>query len=91
MEIQLNAFSQQYSNFDVKMAWDIKIIDGYTVVDGFFKNVRYATMEEIEIWVALRDAHGKTTHRAVCLVTPSRLDRDVAATFRVMLPSFPLQ
>lgn len=69
------------------MAWDIKIINGHTVIDGFFKNVRYVMMEDIEIWVSLLDVHGKTIHRGVDLVTPNRLDKEATTSFQITLPT----
>lgn len=86
IRMQLDIISQQYSNFDVKMTWDIKTIDRNTVIAGFIQNIRYAMMENIEIWVALLDSNGKTVSRAVDLVMPSRLDIDETNDFRVMFP-----
>jgi len=78
--------SQQYSNFDVKMSWEIYTIDRKTVIDGVIQNIRYAMMEGIEIWVALLDSNGKTLNRAVDLVMPGRLDMGETAEFRVLFP-----
>lgn len=68
------------------MAWNIQTIDRKTVIDGVIQNIRYAMMEDIEIWVALLDSNGKTVSRAVDLVMPLRLNRDETASFRVMFP-----
>jgi len=84
--MQLDILSQQYSNFDVKMAWEITTIDRKTVIDGVIQNIRYAMMEDIEIWVAVLDPNGKTVSRAVALVIPRRLDMDRITIFRVMFP-----
>ena len=87
IHMQPGAISQQYSNFDLRMTWDIKTIDGKTVVDGFIQNIRYAMMENVEIWVALLDANGKTVCRTVNFVVPRRLDRDETAAFKVEFPT----
>ena len=65
---------------------NITTIDRKTVIDGVIQNIRYAMMEDIEIWVALLDSGGKTVSRAVDLVMPLRLNMDETASFRVMFP-----
>lgn len=82
--MQPDTLPQQHSDFDVKMSWDMKIINGKSVIDGIVKNIRYAMMENIEIWVALLDSRGNTVERAVDLVMPMRLDLGEAASFRVV-------
>jgi len=84
--MQPDILSLQHSDFDVKMSWDMNTIDGKTVIDGVIQNIRYAMMEDIEIWVALLDSNGKTVKRAVDLVMPLRLDMNEVATFRVIFP-----
>lgn len=85
--MQPDILSQQYSNFDVKMTWDMNTIDGKTVIDGVFQNIRYAMMEDVEIWVALLDSNGKTVSRSVDLVMTRRLNLDEATAFRAVLPT----
>jgi hypothetical protein len=85
--MQQDVFLQNYNNFDVKLAWDIKTIDRKTVIDGVIQNIRYAMMEGIEIWVALLDSNGKTVTRAVDLVMPLRLNMGETTAFRVMFPA----
>lgn len=87
MREKLDTLPQHYSSFDVKMAWDVKIVDGNTVFDGVIKNVRYATMNDIEIWVALLDENGKTVRRGAGYVIPNRLDMNGIAPFSVKLPA----
>jgi hypothetical protein len=88
MRARLESLPQHYSNFDVKMAWEVKAIGGNTVISGVIRNVRYAIMEDIEIWVTLLDANGKTTvHRGVDYVVPKRLDLNDIAAFSVELPA----
>jgi len=83
---QLKSLPQHYSQFDVDMAWKVKTVDGNTVISGVVRNVRYATMEDLEIWVALYDAKAKLLGRAVCYVLPRQLDMDDTAPFDVKLP-----
>jgi len=78
---------QQYANFDVQMEWKVKISDRKTVIEGHILNIRYARMENIEVWVQYRDAEGKTVARAVDLVMPRQLELNAAAPFRVALPT----
>lgn len=86
---QLKTLPQHYSQFDVNMAWDVSTINGNTFINGVVQNVRYATMEDLEIWVSLHDAKGKLLSRAVCFIIPRQLDRDVTAPFNVKLPLVP--
>lgn len=87
MRAQLNVLPQHYTNFDVKMAWDTQAVNGNTVIEGVIQNVRYATMEDIEIWVSLLDNKGKMVQRAVDYVAPRQLDMDAATAFSVKLPT----
>ena len=84
--MQLEIKSQQYSNFDVKMTWDIKTLDRKTVIDGVIQNIRYAIMSDIEIWVYVLDSKGNRVSRAVDLLMPLRLNMYEAASFRVVFP-----
>jgi hypothetical protein len=83
--MQSDTKSRLYSNFDVIMAWDITTIDRKTVVAGTIQNTRYAIMENIEVWVSLLDANGKTVCRAADLVLPRRLDMYETAAFKIEL------
>lgn len=57
-----------------------------TVVEGVAKNLRYAYMEGIEIWVTAVDAAGKTRARNVCFVIPSQGKQDGIFPFDIKLP-----
>lgn len=83
---QLRSLPQHYAQFDVDLAWKFRAVDGKTVVSGVVRNVRYATMEDLEIWVALYDSRAKLLGRAVCYVVPRQLNLDDAAPFDVQLP-----
>ncbi len=78
---------QRYANFDVKMEWGVSVKDRKTVIEGHIRNIRYARMENIEVWVQYRDAQGKNVARAVDLVMPRQLELNAAAPFRVALPT----
>jgi hypothetical protein len=82
---QLNNLPQQYSQFDVKMGWDVFHEGDGTVINGLVQNVRYFEMESIEIWVASYDLAGRELDRAVDLVMPTRLKMHEITTFTVRL------
>lgn len=84
---QLKTSSQHYSQFDVNMGWDVKVENGNTVINGVIQNTRYATMEDIEIWVSSLDDSGKIVSRSVCYVIPRVLERDNIAPFGIKLPT----
>lgn len=75
-----------YSQFDVKMAWETRVVEGKTVVDGIVKNVRYAYMYDLEVWVATLDEKGKPVAREVAYIIPLKLNLDSSAPFTVKLP-----
>ncbi|WP_224960777.1 hypothetical protein [Geomonas subterranea] len=68
------------------VAWEVKQAGMETVVEGVAKNLRYAFMEGIEIWVAAVDAAGKTRGRNVCFVIPRQVRQDEIFPFSVKLP-----
>jgi hypothetical protein len=78
---------QRYSQFDLQLAWEAKPSDGGTLVDGVVKNVRYAYMYDLEIWVAVLDPAGKVLARSVSFVIPRQLDMDDSAEFSLKLPA----
>jgi len=80
------ALPQHYSQFDLQLAWEIKPAGGDTVVDGVAKNVRYAYMYDLEIWVAILDARGKVAARSVSFIIPRQLEQDDSAAFSLQLP-----
>ena len=84
--MRLESLPQHYSQFDLQLAWEVKVVDGETIVDGAVKNVRYAFMNDLEIWVMVLDATGKVVARSVSFVIPHQLDRDNYAGFGLKLP-----
>jgi hypothetical protein len=83
---RLQALPQHYSQFDLVMGWETRVVGGKTVVDGVLKNVRYAEMYDLEIWVAVLDQAGKVKARSVSYVIPRKLDLDQSADFSLKLP-----
>lgn len=83
---KLAGLPQHYSQFDMTLAWEVKAAGQETIVEGVLKNLRYAFMEGIEIWIAVVDAAGKAGARSVCYVIPNRLRQDEVAPFCLKLP-----
>lgn len=83
---RLQSLSQHYSQFDLRLAWDTRVAGGETFVEGVAKNVRYAFMYDLEIWVAVLNPDGKVAARSVSYVIPRRLDLDQSTEFRLKLP-----
>ena len=84
LDRMMQTFPQHYAQFDLKLAWEVKPVDGSTVVDGVMKNIRYYEMDELEIWVMSLDAKGKEMHRAVDFVY--RLKENEVAPFTLKIP-----
>ena len=83
---KLETLNQRYSQFDLMLAWETKVEGGKTVVDGAVKNLRYAYMHDLEIWVAVLDPAGKVVARSVSYLIPSQLSMDETAEFGLTLP-----
>jgi hypothetical protein len=83
---RMESLPQHYSNFDLQLAWDTNVVGGNTLVEGVVKNVRYAFMYELEIWVTVLDSAGKAVARSVDMVMPPRLNLDESAAFSMKLP-----
>jgi hypothetical protein len=83
---RLAGFPQHYSQFDMALAWEVTTAGKETVVDGVVKNLRYAVMDGIEVWIAVIDAAGKAGVRSVCYVIPRQIKLDEVAPFCVKLP-----
>lgn len=86
LKVRMEQMPQHYSQFDVKMGWTVTTGNNSTTITGIIQNVRYATMEDIEVWVSVLDANGKVTARSVDYVLPKRLVRDDVAPFTIKLP-----
>lgn len=83
---RLNTLPMHYSQFDVKIAWEIRTEDGKQLIEGVLQNVRYATMENTEIWVSAIDAGGKELGRSVSYIIPRTLNKEDSAPFNLTLP-----
>ncbi|WP_250680697.1 hypothetical protein [Geomonas sp. Red32] len=83
---RFNTLPYRYEQFDMALAWELRRSENETVVDGILKNLRYAFMEGIELWVAAAGPDGSVRARAVCYITPHQLRQDELAPFAVKLP-----
>jgi len=86
MKNQLETLPQHYSQFDMKMAWAVKADNGKTAIDGVIQNIRYATMEDVEIRVSALDSNGNEISHSSSIIIPLRLNKDDLAPFNVVLP-----
>lgn len=84
--LRMETLPERYSQFDLQMAWDTTVTGHQTVVEGVVKNVRYAYMNELEIWVAALDGKGRLLARSVAFVIPMQLRMDETAEFTLKLP-----
>jgi hypothetical protein len=82
---QLEQMPHHYSQFDVKIAWNVSVDNSSLMINGIIKNIRYARMEDLEVWVSLIDANGGQVSRSVAFVIPSKLDKDDLAPFTIKL------
>lgn len=81
---RMQVLPQHYSQFDLKMAWEVRTVDGSTVIDGLVKNIRYYEMDELEIRVLSLDTEGRTVHRAADFVYT--LKENEIAQFTLKVP-----
>ena len=81
---RMQSLPQKYSQFDAKLAWEVKSAGSSTVIDGVVQNIRYYMMDELEIWVWSLDDRGKEVHRSVAFVYS--LKENETAQFTVELP-----
>lgn len=84
--LQMESLPQHYSQFDLKLGWDIRVVDNRTVIEGVAQNVRFAYMYDLEIWVAVLDPAGRVASRSMTFVIPSQLRMDESTEFAVKLP-----
>lgn len=83
---RMASLPEHYTQFDLQLAWATRAVGDHTVVEGIARNVRWAYMYDLEIWVALLDPAGKELARSVHFVIPRQLNLDQAAPFGVKLP-----
>jgi hypothetical protein len=81
---RMKSLPQKYSQFDAKLAWEIKSVGDSTVIDGVIQNIRYYEMDELEIWISALDAKGKDVHRAAAFIYSLR--ENDTGQFTVTLP-----
>jgi hypothetical protein len=83
---RLQTMTQRYSQFDLVLAWETNVAGSNTLVEGAVKNVRWAYMYDLEIWVAVLDPAGKLAARSMTFVIPHQLNMDETAEFSLKLP-----
>ena len=83
---RLKHLPQRYSQYDIVMAWEIRASGPETIISGVIKNVRFAYLDGLEVWVAALDDSGKTGASSACFIIPSQLKQDQIATFDIKLP-----
>ncbi len=81
---RLQTLPQQYSQFDTKLAWEIKSTASSTVIEGVIQNIRYYEMDDLEIWVSALDSTGKEMHRTANFVYT--LKENEVAPFTLKIP-----
>jgi hypothetical protein len=81
----MQALPQHYTQFDLKLSWEVRPVDGSTVIDGVVKNIRYYEMDELEIWVFSLDAVGKVVHHASDFVYGLKENEVAQFTLRIPL------
>jgi hypothetical protein len=86
LKVQMDQMSQHYSKFDVKIGWTVTTGNNETTINGIIQNIRYNTMEGIEVWVSVLDTNGKVSVRSADYVIPNRLVKDDVAPFTIKLP-----
>lgn len=83
---RLENLPQHYSHYDAHLAWQLRGAGSEMIIEGEFKNARYSTMEDIEVWIAALDPAGKTIARSVGFVVPHEIRLEEIAPFTVKLP-----
>jgi hypothetical protein len=81
---RMQTLPEHYAQFDAKLAWEVKAVDGSTVIDGVVQNIRYYEMSNLEVWIFSLDANGKEVHRGVDFVF--RLMENEAGPFTIKIP-----
>jgi hypothetical protein len=83
---QLGTLPHRYAQFDVKMAWQARVVGEELFIDGVVKNIRYAEMDSLEIRASLRDSRNNAVARSTSFIIPHRLKLDESAPFSLKLP-----
>ena len=82
----MSSLPQHYDQFDLRLAWGTKTTGTEILIEGLVKNVRYLRVDDLEIWVAVLDAQGRTVARSVGYIIPPALALDEIAPFSLKLP-----
>lgn len=74
-----------HAEFDLKLAWNLTMTGGETVLTGVVQNLRWAHLEAGEVWVAALDSAGSKLAREVCYL-PHQIRQGDSARFTIRLP-----
>ena len=83
--LQMADMKQSYTQFDMKLAWNVTTKGTETRIEGLMKNTWATPVTDVEIWVSLQDSNAKTIARKSFFV-PGSLEKNEAAQFSFMLP-----
>lgn len=82
-------YPRTYKQFDLTLSWRLdRSATAYTV-EGFARNTRYVSMDDLEITGTLLDGAGKTLSEATFFFFPNQLPMDETAPFTLTLPLSP--
>lgn len=84
---QMSGLPGQYASFDLKLGWEVKKVGDQLFVDGIVKNVRYAYVEDLEIWVSPKDRNGNSLAPPASDFIQGNLRLDDYAGFSLKLPA----
>jgi hypothetical protein len=72
--------------FDAKLSWDARISGSELNITGVVQNIRYSQVNNMEVWVTLKDPSGATIARSVSYIVPDTIYQDETAPFSMTLP-----
>jgi hypothetical protein len=78
-------FPYRHSDFDYRVAWKTTAADNMVIIDGIMKNVRYPTINSIDLTVFLIGTDGKVRARITTLPFPQQTQGDTVVTFNAKL------
>ncbi len=78
-------FPFRHSGFDFKVAWKTSSSDQGVAIDGLLKNVRYPSVEGVDLYVKLVDKENRILAREATFPIPQRIGEYDYSPFRLML------
>ncbi|BCS54216.1 hypothetical protein [Geobacter sp. SVR] len=83
----LGAYPFNHRDFDYHVAWKTSQPGDGVVIDGLLRNVRYASIDEIEVTVDLVAPDGKDRSHATVFPVPQYSRQDDVVPFGLKLPN----